>query len=285
MFFPAELKMNDTFLVTHQISALRFSIGGLLSPISIRDQMVRAKMFVDRAIDEHLISARRGLFVVGAGAAGVTAAMYAASMGFPVTLIDRRERPFHLQRECHTRWIDPTQYDWPASHWNEGIFPWDSNMWDAEAAPLRWAADLAYNVAAGWHQELDLAVQDYKGILEYLPLMKYIGTDDPAPGHELKVLFRNIVDGENELSIAEEREVCPGFDSEALTGEKPLLTRQCGALLDARGFPRDLRAQHRPTAVAGVDMRIRRWCASRFSSDLHGHVIRGGNHGNIGALD
>ena len=153
--------MPDTFLEAHRLDPLQFTISSPLTPISIRDQMVRAKMLVDRAIDENLIGVDRPLFVVGAGAGGVTAALYSAFRGVKTTIIELRDHAFALQRKCLTRWIDPTQYDWPASHWIQGIFPWVP-----PAMPLPWRAFPSNLIAATWTQELRSAIKKYPGLLQ-----------------------------------------------------------------------------------------------------------------------
>src|SRR5258708_1501185 len=116
--------MADPFLLSHSCGPFQFMIAGPLTPVSIRDQMIRGKMAVDRSFEEGLISAQRPLLVVGARAGGATAAIRAAQLGVSVTLIEVGTQAFGGQKRCATRWVDPTQYDWPADHWPLGIFPW-----------------------------------------------------------------------------------------------------------------------------------------------------------------
>jgi hypothetical protein len=113
----------DPFLAAHMVAPLMLEIGPRLSPVSIRDQMVRAALAVDRALHEGLIGRARPLFVVGAGVAGASAAIRASGAGVPTVLVDR-DQAFSRQRGCFTRWVDPTQYDWPALHAEEGVYPW-----------------------------------------------------------------------------------------------------------------------------------------------------------------
>ena len=53
------------------------------------------------------------LIVVGAGVGGVTTAIEAAKFQIPTVILEREVEPFSRQAECTTRFIDPTQYDWP----------------------------------------------------------------------------------------------------------------------------------------------------------------------------
>lgn len=114
--------MPDPFLLAHQVLPACFEIGGRLSPSSIRDQMIRATWVVERSVEARIISPSKKLLVIGAGAAGATAAIEAARRRVDVTLIDRDE-PFSRQAGCTTRWVDPTQYDWPVDHWADGLAP------------------------------------------------------------------------------------------------------------------------------------------------------------------
>jgi hypothetical protein len=142
--------MADPFLLAHQVGPRFFDLSGKLNPISIREQMVRARLLVERAKQANLIGPTSDLLVVGSGACGATAALHAADLGVPTVLIDRAAGvggapAFPLQAGCMTRWIDPTQYDWPMDHWAGGAFPWTG-----AAMPLPWGEDLADNVAQRW---------------------------------------------------------------------------------------------------------------------------------------
>lgn len=182
--------MSDTFLDMHFAKQpLQFAISGSITPISIRDQMVRAKMFVDRARAEGLISQQRALFVAGAGAGGVTAALHAAAYGIPTTLTEKNPYPFHRQKRCFSRWIDPTQYDWPAEHWHKGTYPWTSNV-PLPPVTLPWAGERASLIASVWRRELDRSLNLYRGVLRFLPSTRYGGAMLAEGGQHLEVFCR-----------------------------------------------------------------------------------------------
>lgn len=142
--------MLDPFLSAHGVGPLQFELGGAWVPVSIRDQMVRAQLFVTRALAAGLIvprttSARgRALFVVGAGAAGATAALLAAQRGVDTFLLDHGQ-PFSRQAACTTRWIDPSVYDWPHPTWRNPLYPQRS-----PGVHLAWRPGFAANVASHW---------------------------------------------------------------------------------------------------------------------------------------
>ncbi len=147
--------MTDPFLLAHQAGPMFFDLSGKLVPISIRDQMVRGRLLVDRALEQKLIGPDAPLLVIGGGACGITAAIRAADQQVRTLLID--ELPpfqgaidaFRLQYHCTTRWIDPTLYEWPADHWDKGIFTWAGTT-----MPLPWSAERAKVVATRWRASL-----------------------------------------------------------------------------------------------------------------------------------
>ena len=139
----------DPFLFHHLVEPFHINIGGRLAPLSIRDQITRGWLAVERAIEQGLIHDKRELLVIGAGVGGVTAAMTAATAGFKVTLMDQAWRPFSRHAGCR-RWVNPTQYDWPVGHWLRASIPWPA-VPPLPMPPLRWpAADRANVLVGDW---------------------------------------------------------------------------------------------------------------------------------------
>ncbi|MFL6603980.1 MAG: FAD-binding protein [Steroidobacteraceae bacterium] len=83
--------------------------------------------------------------VIGAGAGGMTAAMTAARLGVHTVVLEGSPYLFRTQRTCSTRWLDPTQYDWPMEHWAAGHFPFPGLF-----MPWPWSADWAHQVRSTW---------------------------------------------------------------------------------------------------------------------------------------
>ena len=138
----------DPVLVAHAAGDNCFEISGEFAPASIRDQMVRARLVVDRLIENGRIDERLNLLVIGAGSTGLTAAIRAASLGVRTVVVNDDVPGFRLGR-CLSRDVEPTLYDWPASHWPEASFPWAG-----EKMPLPWDAMAANRIAIGWNDEL-----------------------------------------------------------------------------------------------------------------------------------
>jgi putative NAD(P)-binding protein len=153
--------MIDWFLRVHGVAGapLCFDMGGLWSTVSIRDQMLRAQELVRRLKRAGALSSMRPLLVIGAGAAGVTAALEAERRGIAARVIDSAPSPFGRQARCHTRWVDPTQYDWPMPHWSSGRFPWlRARGGQVTRVSLPWPAAPAAHLAVRWNAGLLAAI-------------------------------------------------------------------------------------------------------------------------------
>lgn len=134
-------KPLDPFLLAHCRAEAIFDIGGSLTPFSVRDQMIRAQVAIERALDRRLISAGRPLLIIGANASGVCAALHAARAGVPVTLCEREPAILHVFAGCFNRHIDPTGYDWPHPHWRRHHYPIAG-----KAVPIQWDGGIAGDV-------------------------------------------------------------------------------------------------------------------------------------------
>jgi hypothetical protein len=166
--------MGDPFLAAHRIDTAIFDISSGLRPGSVRDQIIRATLIVRRAHESTLIDPSRELVVVGAGAAGTAAALFAARAGITTTLIDS-DAAFSRQLSSN-RMLEPTLYDWPADHWDRGEFPWHE-----EYAPLAYKARPARDVATDWASKLARAEGDLLHYLHSTRLERIVRvTDDPC---------------------------------------------------------------------------------------------------------
>lgn len=143
----------DPILRAFNINSNRFppvlyDIGPKLTPISIRDQVLRAFMLVDRAAAAKIIGPNRPLLIIGGGAAGVTAAITAARRRIQTTIVEQTGNLFSRQ-VVSERCICPTQYDWPVDHWNQKKFPWTGHQ-----IPLGWSAGKATDIVTNWNDQV-----------------------------------------------------------------------------------------------------------------------------------
>lgn len=115
-------------LLAHKVAPFQFDIGYAASYASIRDQIVRAQMFVRAALAAGLvhtgqrINATHPLLICGAGVAGMAAAMEACRLRVHFILIDKKGDPDSKKSEPNgaiagkgKRYVSPTMYEWPAS--------------------------------------------------------------------------------------------------------------------------------------------------------------------------
>lgn len=102
---------------------------------------------------------RRGMFraypllIVGGGAAGITAALTALSLGIEGIAISNGPVFFESQRNCTHRYLHPSIYRWPRSNCtNESYTP--------PGVGLVWKADIAENVVAEWDEQTHVLTED-----------------------------------------------------------------------------------------------------------------------------
>ena len=200
---------RDPFLAAHSVGDNCFEIGGEFSPASVRDQMVRAYLVVDRAFQENVIDVGRNLLVVGAGPSGLTAAIRAAELGVRTVVVERRPRHAFLLARCSSRDVEPTLYDWPRDHWTKDLFEWTGASME-----LRWRANRADVIAIDWQRRLPAILGMYPGLID----IRY----DTAP--HLPAGAAPLVDGAGMLDV------------ELVDGVGSRTTETVGGLVSCIGF-------------------------------------------------
>lgn len=134
--------MSDPLLDAHRLAPGLFSLGFPLSPISIRDQLIRGTQLGKRL--QPAAHGGRDVLVVGAGVGGVCAAVILAIRGFRVDLVENATMPFSVQATANTRYLDPWQYDWPVMTKAPSVWP----------SPLSYAANNGRALHRRWSREL-----------------------------------------------------------------------------------------------------------------------------------
>jgi hypothetical protein len=113
-------------ILAFKVADAQFDLASGQSYISLRDQAVRVRTLLSALAQARLLSSADDpvrVLVVGAGYAGVSAALWLMNRSVPTTLIDVNPRPFHVQRMCRTRYLSLTQYDWPAWYRSHHDYP------------------------------------------------------------------------------------------------------------------------------------------------------------------
>ncbi len=135
-------------LSLHRITPRCYDLSSVRTG-SVRDQLIRATLFADALVSSGLVAVKsdpkddpqeaqkkRRVLVMGAGVAGLATALNVARLGADVTIVERETYPFGSLANCNWRTVDPTEYDWPHPHWNQGRLPIDLPNWPSPASPL-----------------------------------------------------------------------------------------------------------------------------------------------------
>lgn len=198
----------DSILSAHQIGERFFDFSQKLNGISIRDQMVRGQMFAEslpsylRSFNETQPDAHvelaRDVLVIGAGACGMTIAIGLAAQGLSVVVVEKRDDPFSLQANCASRWIDPTQYDWPLDHWQAATFPIFQRP--PQSPPcFRWSADRSHRIVSQWWQP---ALSRYERRFDESQLSFYWGFEARSFDSDTNVIRAELVNANDDTQSA-----------------------------------------------------------------------------------
>jgi hypothetical protein len=143
--------MLDHILALHRVSPRCFEMAGVRTG-SIRDQLLRSTLLVEALGDTGMIASNKPLLVFGAGAAGMNAAIHAAkSYRTNVTVIEKDHVLFSTLSAAWSRRVNPTEFDWPHSHYPVGVFPTERNR-----IPLAEQSTFAPLLAAAWRVQWTL---------------------------------------------------------------------------------------------------------------------------------
>ncbi|ALN55970.1 FAD dependent oxidoreductase [Lysobacter enzymogenes] len=143
--------IDSLALLTLKCAPNVFDLSADMSHASIRDQVVRARLLArDLAA---LPQPPRSVLVVGAGFAGVSAALTLAKAGIAVTVVEVNSQPFQLQSSAQDRYIAPFMYEWPSHGADDQRYPpqWPVGVEDDSILAGLWdAADPAV-LSKCWH--------------------------------------------------------------------------------------------------------------------------------------
>jgi hypothetical protein len=152
------LTARDILLLTQVPGYPRhFVLSPFERPVSVTSQQVRALNLVYALLQEHVLArTHRGreatrrtprLAVIGAGAAGVTAAAYAAMRGCKVTVFEKQRRELTLFSDS-SRYLHPRLFDWPDPDWDFPEVELPVMVWKRNAAKI--VCESLYTQWHGW---------------------------------------------------------------------------------------------------------------------------------------
>jgi len=107
------MSVNSLAVLAYKVAPNMFDLSTGLSHVSLRDQLIRGATLVRDLIAAGLLTDADELLIIGAGAAGVSAAQQAATVGCRSLLLDTADEPFGLQVNVMTRYVGPYMYEWP----------------------------------------------------------------------------------------------------------------------------------------------------------------------------
>lgn len=126
---------KDTLsLLALKVAPNVFDLSSGQQHVSIRDQIIRAQMLVRDLCEADPLAHR--ILVVGAGIAGVTAALEAAALGKAVVVVDTAKEAFSLQRNAPQRFVGPFMYEWPSSFFDDQSYPPRNSTDWGRASPI-----------------------------------------------------------------------------------------------------------------------------------------------------
>lgn len=121
-----------------------YVVGCFDRRITFFNQQARSLTLIRALFDTQELTSGRQVGIIGAGAAGITAAVAAASRGCEVSLFDEHDAVLTLQSPASHRFLHPHIYTWPAS---------GSDDRDAGLPYLNWTADSADRVVEQLRKE------------------------------------------------------------------------------------------------------------------------------------
>jgi hypothetical protein len=142
---------------------------------------------------KEIINKDKPLLVVGGGAGGVTAAMFAAGSSIDTTLVERKRACFSVQKRS-SRLIHPNQYDWPVDHYIKEHVLFDTH--------LIFRADKAVKLAIGWETELGMfaTTNDYCQFMFNTEITQIqVISDTLSNDLSLQVTFNNVTFNNDEV--------------------------------------------------------------------------------------
>jgi len=118
--------------------------------ITVYSQQVRALNLIYSLFKGERLAAKSKVGVIGAGFAGLTAAVGAARVGATITVLERLSRPMGLQKGCTQRFLHPHIYDWPSMELDGEDSGLPFFNWSAASAD-----DVVDQIEREWNKELE----------------------------------------------------------------------------------------------------------------------------------
>jgi hypothetical protein len=125
-----------------------FVLGSAEPRVSVLAQQERALNLVFSLFSTRRLRKKARLAIIGAGAAGLTAAAAGTRLGWEVEVFERRDRILSTLRGS-PRFLHPHLYDWPAASWQNPTAGLELMNWTADSAD-----DVVTQLESAWTSEV-----------------------------------------------------------------------------------------------------------------------------------
>jgi FAD binding domain len=134
-----------------------YVLGCFDQQVTVYSQQIRALNLIYALFKTEKLKEGREVAIIGAGAAGLTAAAAALVKGCKVTILEKQNEVLTIFNNNNKRWLHPHIYDWPAA---------GSENNDAQLPVLNWTANNAYEVVKVLKNQWAQFTNYYKDELE-----------------------------------------------------------------------------------------------------------------------
>jgi len=129
-----------------------YLLGNFEKRITVYSQQIRSVNLIAALYKSKIINEKSKICIIGAGVAGLTAAISAAAYNIKnVDVYERNVEILPIWRDCKSRWLHPNLYFWPNDGWNNS---------KTDLPFLNWNAARACDVASELIYQWD-TLQDY----------------------------------------------------------------------------------------------------------------------------
>lgn len=124
----------QTILECFRVPGTRiFVLGCLDTHVTIRSQQIRAQKLLMALKHQRILESGARVAIIGGGAAGLTAAVWASKYGTSPTLFEKEQKLLPIQYGSKRK-IYPRLYEWPVPGWNGERAGLDYLDWSAASA-------------------------------------------------------------------------------------------------------------------------------------------------------
>ncbi len=136
-----------------------FILGCYEKRITLYSQQIRAFNLVYSLFKTNVLNKNSRVAIVGAGAAGVSAACGVALLGGKsIKIFEQGTQILGLWRSCNSRWLHPNLFEWPKQGWEND---------NTELPILNWSSGYAANIAKQIEKQFNITYDYFKDKIDF----------------------------------------------------------------------------------------------------------------------